>query len=398
MKRDEKRIYYVSSESVTEGHPDKVCDQIADGILDAYLAQDERARVAVEVMVSKDTVMLAGEITSTAQVDIPMVTREIIRRIGYIEKGRGFDAESCVILTNISKQSADISRGVTKPVIGKEILGGGDQGIMYGYASDETSNLMPLPIELSHRLTRQLAKVRKSGKADFIYPDGKSQITMLYNEEHRPLYIHSIVISTQHSESISHEELEKFIRSEVIEPVIDKKWLREETLIHINPTGRFVIGGPAGDTGVTGRKLMVDSYGTIGKHGGGAFSGKDSTKVDRSATYMARYVAKNIVAAGLARKCEVSITYVIGGIKPESIDIETFGTETIDMRLLQSIVKHTFCFEVAEVIHDLELRKPQFIKTAAYGHFGREDEGFRWEDTDKAEMLRELAKQLSAER
>lgn len=387
-----ERCFYVSSESVTEGHPDKVCDQIADGILDAYLEKDPKARVAIEVMASRNTVMLAGEVTSAAAVDAAAKAREVIRKIGYVKKRTGFDADSCMILTNIHKQSPDISMGVTKSGQGeKEVLGGGDQGIMYGYATDETDCLMPLSCYLANRLSEQLPHVRKSQKADFLYPDGKTQVTMKYNEAGVPLSIHSIVVSAQHSEEISHEILEAFIRCTVIDPVVDPAWITADTRIHVNPTGRFVIGGPAGDTGVTGRKLMVDSYGTVGKQGGGAFSGKDPTKVDRSAAYMARYVAKNVVAAGLAKRCEVSLAFVIGQTEPEAVTINTFGTGTIPDSHIEEIAKNIFAFGVADIIAELDLRRPQYLKTAAYGHFGRTNQGFRWEDTDKAWILRQLA-------
>ncbi len=381
-----ERFYDVTSESVTEGHPDKVCDQIADGILDAYLAGDPKSRVALEVMASKDTLMLAGEITSTAQVDVVAKAREIIREIGYVEHGKGFDADTCMILTNLHQQSPDISMGVTRSQGGeKEVLGGGDQGIMYGYATDETDSFMPMPCDLANRLARQLADVRKLQKADFLYPDGKTQVTMRYDAAGEPVAIRSIVVSTQHSEQISHRVLEDFIWQAVITPVVDTKWLTPETKIHVNPTGRFVIGGPAGDTGVTGRKLMVDTYGTVGKHGGGAFSGKDPTKVDRSAAYMARYVAKNIVASGMAKRCEVALAFVIGQTAPEAITVDTFGTGRLPDSAIAQIIQGVFDFSVAEIIEQLDLRKPQYRQTAAYGHFGRM--GFRWEETDKAYIL-----------
>lgn len=392
LKREDD--YLVTSESVTEGHPDKVCDQISDAILDAYLAQDPKSRVAVETMVSTDMVVLAGEVTSRGTVDVVKTAREVIRDIGYTEKGKGFDADTCMIFTNLHNQSPDISMGVGKGTKGeKEVLGGGDQGIMYGYASDETESLMPLPCSLANRLTMQLAAIRKQGKADFLYPDGKSQVTMRYRADGTPVSIESIVISAQHHEIVPKGVLEAVIRCLVIEPVIDKRWLTEETRIHINPTGRFVIGGPAGDTGLTGRKIMVDTYGTIGKHGGGAFSGKDPTKVDRSAAYMARYVAKNIVAAGLAKRCEVALAFVIGDIEPEAVTINTFGTGTLSDAALSDLVENVFSFQVADIISQLELRKPQFQRTAAYGHFGRENQGFKWEDTDKAWILKQLSAQ-----
>ncbi len=392
MKDENNNTYYVTSESVTEGHPDKLCDQIADGILDAYLEQDSRSRVAVEVMASTNTLMLAGEVTSGGSVDVVAKAREIIREIGYIHPGKGFDADSCMIFTNIHKQSADIDLGVSRQVSGeKEVIGGGDQGIMYGYAVNETESFMPMPCDLASKLAMQLAGVRKNRHVDFLFPDGKTQVTMKYNQHHEPVSIHSIVVSTQHSEEIPAKLLDTFIRCMVIDPVIDPRYLTEETKIHINPTGRFVIGGPAGDCGVTGRKIMVDTYGTIGKHGGGAFSGKDPTKVDRSAAYMARYVAKNIVAAELAARCEVSLSYVIGQIAPESVTINTFGTGKISERRLARLVSDVFSFGVADVIRELDLRKPQYLKTAAYGHFGRTNQGFRWEETDKVWILRQLA-------
>lgn len=392
MEGDRERTCFVTSESVTEGHPDKVCDQIADGILDAYLEQDSKSRVAVEVMASTNTLMLAGEVTSKGYVDAAAKAREIIRQIGYVKPGRGFDADTCMIFTNIHNQSADISMGVTRNGRGeKEILGGGDQGMMYGYAVDETEALIPMPCYLANRLAQRLAWVRKTRYADFLYPDGKTQVTMKYNEAHEPVGIHSIVVSAQHSEEISHKILEAFIRCTVIDPVIGPEWISRDTRIHVNPTGRFVIGGPAGDTGVTGRKIMVDTYGGIGKHGGGAFSGKDPTKVDRSAAYMARYVAKNIVAAELAKRCEVSFAYVIGGIEPEAVTVNTFGTGRIPDSHIETLIKNVFSFSVADCISELELRKPQYLKTAAYGHFGRNKEGFKWEETDKAWILKQLA-------
>lgn len=390
LKREDD--YLVTSESVTEGHPDKVCDQISDAVLDAYLAQDPKSRVAVETMASTDMVVLAGEVTSKGNVDVARTAREVIRSIGYTEKGKGFDADTCMIFTNIHNQSPDISMGVGRGTDGeKEIIGGGDQGIMYGYASDETKTLMPLPCSLANRLAMQLAAVRKQGKADFLYPDGKSQVTIRYRADGTPVSVESIVISAQHHEAVPQSVLEAVIRCLVIEPVIDRKWITEDTKIHINPTGRFVVGGPAGDTGLTGRKIMVDTYGTIGKHGGGAFSGKDPTKVDRSAAYMARYVAKNIVAAGLAKRCEVALAYVIGGVEPEAVTINTFGTGRLSDAALAALVENVFSFQVADIISQLELRKPQFQKTAAYGHFGREDQGFKWEETDKAWILKQLS-------
>lgn len=387
--------YFVTSESVTEGHPDKICDAISDGILDAYLAKDRYSRVAVETLVSKNTVMIAGEITSKANVDIIEVTREIVKNIGYTKENIGFDYKSCLILTNITKQSSDIALGVDKfeenKKSSKEIIGAGDQGIMYGYAFNETDNYMPLTCDLANKLTMKLAKLRKEGGVPWLLPDGKSQITMKYDEKGIPISISSIVISAQHEPDIDYDYLKNVIEYEVIKSVIDSRWLKYDTKIHINPTGRFVIGGPAGDTGLTGRKIMVDTYGGIGKHGGGAFSGKDPTKVDRSAAYMARYVAKNIVAAKLCDKAEVALSYVIGQSEPEAVTINTFGTERIRKEYIEQIILSTFSFSVANILEQLDLRKPQFLKTSSYGHFGREDQNFKWEETDKVLVLKEKA-------
>lgn len=378
----------VTCESVTEGHPDKVCDQISDGILDAYLAQDPRAHVAIETMASENTVMIAGEVTAGATVDMPHIARNIIRKIGYTEPGRGFDADSCVILTNVHNQSSDIKMGVDKH--NDEIIGGGDQGIMYGYACDETLELLPLPCSLSHKLCMQLAKVRKNGVLPWLCPDGKSQVTIRYDDAGRPQKIKSIVLSAQHQDL---REGIDYIRGQlyahVVRPVIDATLLDDGATIHINPTGRFVIGGPAGDVGLTGRKIMVDTYGGVGKHGGGAFSGKDPTKVDRTAAYMCRYVAKNVVAAKLAQRCEVSVAFVIGGIQAEAIAVNTFGTGILPDEILTGIVEESFSFFVADMIKTLDLCKPQFLKTAAYGHFGRT--GFGWEKTDRVKSLLEKA-------
>ena len=385
-------VKFVTSESVTEGHPDKVCDQIADAVLDEYLKQDSRSRVAVEALASTETLVLAGEVTSRGTVDVIRTARQVIREIGYTEHGKGFDADTCLILTNLHRQSPDISMGVTKTEEGEaEVIGGGDQGIMYGYACDETKSLMPLPCSLANRLAMRLAYVRKRGNAGFLYPDGKTQVTFRYGEDGRPQSIHSIVVSTQHSEEVPHNVLEAFVRCVVIDPVVDPGFITPETRIHVNPTGRFVIGGPAGDTGVTGRKIMVDTYGTLARHGGGAFSGKDPTKVDRSAAYMARYVAKNIVAAGLAKRCEVSVAYVIGQAEPEAVAVNTFGTGAIPDSHIEQLIQNVFSFGVADIIRTLELRKPQYRKTAAYGHFGREDQGFKWEQTDQAWLLKQMA-------
>ncbi|WP_238899788.1 methionine adenosyltransferase [Clostridium sp. YIM B02500] len=393
--------YFVTSESVTEGHPDKICDQISDGILDAYLAQDNNSRVAVETMVSKNTIMIAGEVTSNAKVNIVEVAREVVKNIGYTKEEYGFDYKTCLVFTNINKQSPDIALGVDKieenRKITKAILGAGDQGIMYGYAFNETDNYMPLTCDLSNKLTMRLSKLRKSEGIPWIRPDGKSQVTMKYDSNGNPINISSIVISIQHDPDIDYDYMKNVIEYEVIRNVIDSKWIKYDTKIHINPTGRFVIGGPAGDTGLTGRKIMVDTYGGIGRHGGGAFSGKDPTKVDRSAAYMARYVAKNIVAAKLADKVELSLSYVIGEAEPEAITINTFGTEKIDIKDIRKIIKETFSFSVANILEQLDLKKPQFFNTSAYGHFGRENKNFKWEKTDKMELLRKKAMQCVLE-
>jgi len=377
---------YSTSESVTEGHPDKVCDQISDAVLDAFLTRDKDARVAVETMVSKNTVVIAGEITSTAEVDVTATARAVIRQIGYTEAGQGFDADSCLILTNINRQSPDIALGVGS---GGEI-GGGDQGIMYGYACREAPGYMPLTCYLSHQLAMSLAKARKEKIIPWLYPDGKAQVTMKYDDNGKPQYLSSIVVSAQH-EDIDMGYLRDEIMTYVIEEAIDRKWFSPHTTIHINPTGRFVIGGPAGDTGLTGRKIMVDTYGGAGRHGGGAFSGKDATKVDRTAAYMARYAAKNIVAAGLAERCEVAVAYVIGQKEPEMVTVDTFGTERLPVLAINQVLNEVFSFRVSDMIETLDLQRPQFLKTAAYGHFGREDMGFRWEYLDKKQRIRELS-------
>lgn len=385
--------YFVTSESVTEGHPDKICDQISDGILDAYLTYDNSSRVAIETMVSKNAIMIAGEIRSNAKVNVVDVARTVVKNIGYTKEEFGFDYKTCLIFTNINKQSSDIALGVDRikenKNASKEILGAGDQGIMYGYAFDETDNYMPLTCDLANKLTMRLAKIRKEGEVPWLRPDGKSQVTMKYDENGNPIYISSIVISTQHDPDIDYDYMKNTIEYDVIRNVIDNKWLKYDTKIYINPTGRFVIGGPAADTGLTGRKIMVDTYGGIGRHGGGAFSGKDPTKVDRSAAYMARYVAKNIVAAKLADKVELSLSYVIGAVEPEAVTINTFGTEKIKTEYINKIVKDTFSFSVTNILEQLDLRKPQFLKTAAYGHFGRENQNFKWEELDKVEILKQ---------
>ncbi|TQI66673.1 methionine adenosyltransferase [Clostridium sp. KNHs216] len=391
--------YLVTSESVTEGHPDKICDQISDGILDAYLAKDPESRVALETMISPGTVMIAGEVTSKAKVDVPGVAREIVKKIGYTRPCTGFDCQNAVILTNITSQSPDIARGVDASRTadcGKKVFGAGDQGMMFGYACDETEHYMPVTIDLAHRLVMKLAQVRKDGTVPWLYPDGKSQVTMKYSAEGEPLCLTGIVVSAQHEADVDHETVYNTILHKVIRSEVDPKWMNSETKIYINQTGRFVIGGPAADVGLTGRKIMVDTYGGVGKHGGGAFSGKDPTKVDRSAAYMARYAAKNIVAAKLARRCEVALAYAIGMADPVAVTINTFGTERIKKKYIDSAVRETFSFSVADILEQLKLRKPQFLKTAAYGHFGREDQDFQWEKLDKVQLLQEKAIQSAA--
>lgn len=380
----------VTCESVTEGHPDKVCDQISDAILDAYLDTDPKAHVAIEAMTSMNTVMIAGEVASKAQVNMQSVVRKVIKDIGYTVPGLGFDADSCMILTNVHKQSPDIAMGVDKDT--EERIGGGDQGIMYGYACNETPGMIPLPCFLAHKLCKRLADVRKSGLLPWLLPDGKSQVTVCYDKNGRPQKITSIVLSAQHLDlNNGIDYIRRELYENVIKNVIDFSLSDSNVKIHINPTGRFVIGGPAGDVGLTGRKIMVDTYGGIGKHGGGAFSGKDPTKVDRTAAYMCRYVAKNIVAARLAERCEVSVAFVIGGIQAESVTVNTFGTGVMPDELLTEIILDTFSFSVAEMIKVLDLRKPQYKNSAVYGHFGRGT--FGWEKADQVKPL--LQKALS---
>lgn len=382
------QAYLVTSESVTEGHPDKLCDQISDGILDAFLEQDPLSRVAVETMASDDTLFIAGEVSSKADVDVPSVARKVAREIGYTSAESGLDSGKCLILTNIHTQSPDIAQGVG---LSDGLLGAGDQGIMYGFACDENEAYMPMTHYLSTLLSARLAEIRKSGILPWLYPDGKSQVTMQYNSVGEPGHITSIIVSAHHEEGIPIDHIRESILYEVVYPVIDRRWLRCGTQIHINPTGSFSLGGPAADTGLTGRKLMVDTYGGVGKHGGGAFSGKDPTKVDRSAAYMARYVAKQIVGAKLAKRCEVALAYAIGRPNPEAVTVNTFGTEQIPLDILHEIVGESFSYSVKDIIFNLRLRRPQFLKTAAYGHFGRQDQGFRWEELDMTATLSEKA-------
>jgi S-adenosylmethionine synthetase len=381
--------FLFTSESVTEGHPDKIADQISDAILDACLEQDPYSRVAAETLTATGLVVVAGEITTKAYVDLQGLVRGVIASIGYDNALYGFDSNTCAVISAINKQSGDIAQGV-------DTGGAGDQGMMFGYASNETPELMPAPISLAHKLCRQLTAVRKSGKLPYLRPDGKSQVTVEYDENGKPARIDAVVISSQHSENISNEELHADILKYVIQAVLPAKWLDERTKYHINPTGRFVIGGPMGDTGLTGRKIIVDTYGGMGRHGGGAFSGKDPTKVDRSAAYMARYIAKNIVAAGLAERAEVQLAYAIGVAEPVSVLIETFGTGKISESKLTELVRKNFELTPKKIIESLNLRRPIYQKTAAYGHFGRNDPDFTWEATDKAAALAEQAGLVAA--
>ena len=372
-----------TSESVTEGHPDKICDQISDAILDEILTQDPDARVACETCVSTGLVHIMGEITTSCYVDFQKLVREVVADIGYTRAKYGFDADTCAVISNIDGQSPDIALGTND-----EVGGAGDQGMMFGYACDETPELMPLPISLAHKLARRLTEVRKSGEMDYLRPDGKSQVTVEY-EGDRPVRVDTVVISTQHREDVSMDALRADVMEKVIRAAIPAELLDEQTKYFINPTGRFVIGGPQGDSGLTGRKIIVDTYGGYARHGGGAFSGKDPSKVDRSAAYAARWVAKNIVAAGLARRCEVQLAYAIGVAKPVSIMVDTFGTGIVSDDKIEAAVEKVFDLTPAAIIRDLDLRKPIYRKLAAYGHMGREDLGVRWEDTDRAAALKE---------
>ncbi len=376
--------YQFTSESVTEGHPDKVCDQISDAILDAILTQDPNARVACESLAKTGMVVVAGEITTTAWVDIPVLIRNTVREIGYTDSRIGFDADTCAVLTAIEKQSPDISQGVTEGEGLHKEQGAGDQGLMFGYATDETANLMPAPIDYAHALARELAAIRKDQKVDFLRPDGKTQVTLEY-EDHVPVRIDAIVVSTQHDETVKHKVLKEAIMDLVCDKVLPKKLIDKNTKFHINPTGRFVIGGPLGDCGLTGRKIIVDTYGGMGRHGGGAFSGKDPSKVDRSACYYARFVAKNIVAAGLARRCELQVAYAIGVAQPVGVRVDTFGTGKIADHKLEKYILEHFDMRPKALIEELDLLKPQYRATAAYGHFGRSE--FSWEKTHRAAQM-----------
>jgi S-adenosylmethionine synthetase len=377
------RNFLFTSESVTEGHPDKIADQISDAVLDEVMRQDPMGRVACETLVTTGLAVVAGEITTTAHVNYDELVRETIRGVGYDRAKYGYDCETCAVMCTVKRQSPDIAMGV-------DTGGAGDQGLMFGFACDETDELMPMPIQLAHRLTQRLSEVRKSKKVDFLRPDGKSQVTIEYRDG-RPTRIEAVVISTQHDDKVSNDTLREAIMTQVIRPIIPAAMLDSKTNYHINPTGRFVIGGPMGDAGVTGRKIIVDSYGGYSRHGGGAFSGKDPSKVDRSACYMARYIAKNIVAAGLARKAEVQLAYAIGVAQPVSVMADTFGTATVSEEKITSLIREFFSLTPKGIIETLDLRRPIYKATAAYGHFGRSGPGFTWERTDRADALRKAA-------
>jgi len=391
----EKRLF--TSESVTEGHPDKICDQISDAILDELMRQDPMSRVACETSITTGLVLVMGEITTKGYVDIQKIVRDTVREIGYDRAKYGFDADTCGVIVALDEQSTDIAMGVDKALEAKEnkmsdeeieAIGAGDQGMMFGFASNETEELMPLPISLAHKLTKQLTKVRKDGVLAYLRPDGKSQVTVEYDENDKPVRIEAVVLSTQHDPDVTQEQIHEDIKKYVFEPVLPKEMLDEDTKYFINPTGRFVIGGPHGDSGLTGRKIIVDTYGGYARHGGGAFSGKDCTKVDRSAAYAARYVAKNIVAAGIAEKCEIQLSYAIGVAQPTSIMIDTFGTGKIHDDKLVDIIRENFDLRPAGIIKMLDLRRPIYKQTAAYGHFGRTDLDLPWERLDKVDVLK----------
>lgn len=379
--------FLFSSESVTEGHPDKMADQISDAILDAYLTQDDQSRVACETLLNTGLVMVSGEISSKAVVNLQSLIRKVVIDIGYDDSKKGFDGKSCAVLINLDQQSQDIAQGVNVGQGLDKNMGAGDQGLMFGYATDETEELMPLPIQLAHRLAQRLAEIRKNQTLDYLYPDGKAQVCIQY-KNNQPTGIHSVVISSQHQDGLDHAKIKKDLIEHVIRPTVQDSMWSENIELHINPTGRFVIGGPLGDAGLTGRKIIVDTYGGAGRHGGGAFSGKDATKVDRSAAYAARYIAKNLVKAGVAKKCELQIAYCIGYSKPLSININTFGTHTVDPKLVLEFIKDEYPLSPAWIIEHLKLRRPLYQKTATYGHFGRQETEFTWEKTDQVEKIK----------
>ncbi len=380
---ESKRNFLFTSESVTEGHPDKIADQVSDAVLDEVMRQDPKGRVACETLVTTGLIVVAGEITTSAHVNYDEIARETVRQVGYDDARYGFDSDTCAVVCTVKRQSPDIAMGV-------DTGGAGDQGLMFGFACDETEELMPMPIQLAHRLTQRLSEVRKHKTVEFLRPDGKSQVTVEYRDG-KPFRVDCVVISTQHSDTVSNEDLRSAVMEHVIKPIVPSKMLDAKTKYHINPTGRFVIGGPMGDAGLTGRKIIVDTYGGYSRHGGGAFSGKDPSKVDRSACYMARYIAKNIVAAGLASRAEVQLAYAIGVAEPVSVMVDTFGTATVPEEKITALVRETFSLNPKGIIETLDLRKPVYKPTAAYGHFGRTGAGFTWEKTDRAEALRKAA-------
>jgi len=386
MLNNSKKRYIFTSESVTEGHPDKVCDQISDGILDAALKDDPNSRVAIETLVTTGLVVVAGEMTTSTYIDVPKVVREIVKEIGYTDPTIGFDWENCAVVTSIDSQSPDISQGVSEGEGLYNEQGAGDQGMMFGYATNETPEFMPLPIVLAHKLTQKLSEIRKSGELSWLRPDGKAQASVEYVDG-KAKRLATVVVSTQHTAEVEHSQLEKEIKEKVIDPVCSD-WIDEETKFYINPTGKFIVGGPHGDTGVTGRKIIVDTYGGHGSHGGGAFSGKDPSKVDRSASYLARYIAKNVVASGVSEQCEVQLAYAIGVSEPVSLLINTNGTNKVEEEKIEQAVRKIFPLKPADLIKKLDLKRPIFKKTTCYGHFGRDDKDFTWEKTDQADELK----------
>jgi S-adenosylmethionine synthetase len=386
-----KRRNIVSSESVTEGHPDKMCDLISDAILDEALRQDKNSRVAIETATKNGGVMVFGEMTTEAYIDIPHVVRDTIKKIGYTKSEYGIEWETCSVWVQITEQSPDISQGVTAIKNLHKEQGAGDQGMMYGYACNETKEFMPLPILLAHRLTRRLSEIRKNNRIPYLRPDGKSQVSIEYDEKGKPLRAHTIVVSTQHDGGVSNDRIRKDVIDIIIKPICNE-WIDKDTIYHVNPTGAFIRGGPYADAGLTGRKIIVDTYGGIGRHGGGAFSGKDPSKVDRSAAYATRYIAKNIVAAGIAEKCEIQFAYAIGVAEPVSINIDCFGTNKISLDAIETLIREFFPIKPADIIGHLDLRRPIFKNTAAYGHFGREEPDFTWEKLDKVKLLKSETK------